>query len=171
MNPKIQYLEYIIQRLIEWYREVNPTGLPEQGIDKLKVFKMVFFIATANSDESNPDLLRIFNNFTAMPYGPVELDLYRDLGNIRNYQLGRTLTINQELDTTNTNLDIDVLTLIDNSIAKLREIDDKFLLKRSFELVEISHKWFSWRHTYYNTSTNNAPMPIELIIYDTKYYN
>ena len=176
---KIKYLEFIIRELIKWYKNEDPVeGETINEIEKLKVMLMVFFISIVNVTEEDLDLLTLFDNFSAGPYGPMEMDLYSDLETMSHFKINRaTEVINLDID--ETVLDEFKIKQILNAIEKLKQIDPNFINKSSWEMVLISHKYYSVRYhfeKYKNMCSGCIPkyglkIPVDFIKYDTHYFN
>ncbi len=167
---KINAFEYVIDRLVDWFKRKNPDKSFEDNFDKLKVFKLLFFVATAKaSKEKDGSLLDIFDKFIAMPYGPVEVDVYNNLDRMTKYKLEPnriTQTDKSPIklsETLNEDLFIESIDLLEQNNPDLINYD-------AFKLVDISHKWLSWRFVYQNSQKHNVLIPKELFSYDRKYY-
>ena len=70
MEDKILFFEYFIDSLSE--RNNNSF----KGFTTLKLIKLLFLTVGVSSTEDDRGLTTVFNNFVAMPYGPVESDIY-----------------------------------------------------------------------------------------------
>lgn len=78
-SNKILQFEYAIHKMMEWYRMVvaNPEQTIYNHFTRLASLKLVFLMsATKDPLNGNRDLLSVFNNYCAMQYGPVEIDVY-----------------------------------------------------------------------------------------------
>jgi hypothetical protein len=67
-------------------------------MNKLKLFLLLFFVTSVGSNKSSENQLTdIFDNFVAMPYGPIELDLFNNWDKIHssipNIYIGRYKTL------------------------------------------------------------------------------
>lgn len=149
-NNKVLYFEYTIYRLSEWVKKNNPKCThPEFIFSKLKALKLLFFVAAVGADANNNKLLYIFNKFYAMPYGPVESDIYNSILNhtTKVYDIFDRGTLKK-----NAVDEVAIFSTLDKEIKK--EIDDNImlLLKKNsniinlppYKLVDISHKWSVW---------------------------
>lgn len=112
---------------------------------RLGVMKMLFFAVV-----SNKELLKTFDNWYALPNGPVESDCY-------NYI--RSLDMSSELsDGAEQKFEDFLLTLPDNSIetpsnsheieSASHEMPGVLFGRNTFELVDISHRYECWRSAY-----------------------
>jgi len=68
-RDKILIFEYIIFKLAEWEKTIQPNIThPEFSFGKLKALKLLFFVASVNATRTEHKLLDIFNRFYAMTY-------------------------------------------------------------------------------------------------------
>ena len=66
--------EYWLMQMLNWGKEMTPQ-VPFYSFTRLKVLKLLFFTA-AVQNQNGDDLLDVFDNFYALPNGPVESDIY-----------------------------------------------------------------------------------------------
>lgn len=149
ITEKVLYFEYTIYKLSEWVKKNNPTFThPEFVFNKLKALKLLFFVAAVDSSSYNSKLLTIFNNFYAMPYGPVESDIYNSIlhKNTKYYDvLDRGTLIKNNADTSVfDSLDTGIKNDICNNIEKLLQKNSNIIYLPAHKLVDISHKWSVW---------------------------
>lgn len=146
LNKKIAF-EYLLDKLLIWYHEVEPYR-SDASFTRVKVLKLLFFLSVIKQ-EDNTDLLDVFDNFYAMQHGPVESDIYNymtseklDYFSFSDIYLERKreYSIN-EMQLSNT-----LRLKLDGAIAALRVANPKIISLSAFDLVEISHKWESWKH-------------------------
>lgn len=172
MNKKEQAFVYLIDQLIEWHKFLATDG---KGIldtfTKLKIIKLLFFATAIDSDKDN-ELINLFDNFVAMPMGPVESDIYNSINNnrITKYIIsdGR-LTINN----VETPIDQSVESMIDLAISKLKAINLNLILYTAFDLVDLTHRWDCWKITYSYAKANgkgSMPIPANLIRSSDKFF-
>lgn len=153
IEMKIEAFEYVLDKLIEWKTELHSELSNEEvlkSFSKLSVLKLLFFVASIRKkqDDKYSDLLHIFNAFYALPYGPVESDIYDSilLDRIPRYTIGdSSLIIKKE---GKSSLDSKDKKNIDVSISALRNINKSLIDLKPYELVEITHKWDCWKNTY-----------------------
>lgn len=82
IKQKIQAFEYIIIQLLKWYNEgkaLDELDKIPDDFDKLKVFMLLFYVVQSKVSPDDEGLLSIFDNFVAMPYGSIEMDVYNNL--------------------------------------------------------------------------------------------
>lgn len=154
ITKKITYFDYFITCLIAHNAPADITELEDKvksqyakglSISKLKVFKLLFF--TVAIDGKDWTLLdEVFDNFYALPYGPVESDIYDNLNLLQNYQLqGNNLTLKDSVDFLYSNCESHYKNLIKSSVDKLGESYPQLLSMSAIELVELSHKSDCWQ--------------------------
>ena len=178
---KILAFEYLVYRLIEWYKEVTPsTEDMASHFSRLSVLKLLFLTAAIKDnkvdDVNKKDLLGTFNNFCAMQYGPVEIDVYSAIVNdtLTVYRLSnKSIEVKRIVDKAFDNLSVVIRQSIDNSINILRCKNANIIWYNATKLVNITHKWQSWQNAMWlaNISGNRqSPMTTESIRKDMQYY-
>ena len=65
---------YFVDALNKWNKEINPNS--SSTYSKLQLQKLLFLASAINADKNNHEMLDMFNDFYALPYGPVEMDIY-----------------------------------------------------------------------------------------------
>lgn len=168
---KIVLFEYFLKKLIDWYCDYYGIELNEfndhsfNNLSKLKVIKLHFF-ACSTSEEA----LNIFDDFHAMPYGHVESGVYNRLNELTFFTIGNAkLTINDLNGLQNVQID----SVIDDAVNNLKKINPSLISLDPFDLVELSHKWFSWRYSFQQArkiGQYSKPISPQLIIQETKFY-
>lgn len=176
----INIFENIIFELRDWYiQQKNISSEQFNNLNDftiLKILKLHFFVVAINS--GTKDGLLNNNQFYAMPYGPVETNVYRfykdNNGNFNNLftisnentyfeNINNLPIINQELKLE-----------IKSAITKLKELEPNLILAGAGSLVELTHTWNSWKK-YYNLARRNGAyselMPNQEIKKDNKIVN
>lgn len=139
-------------QLFEEWRDSHEE-LKNKPFSKLKAMKLLF-LAAAPKEDGGDDLLDIFDNFYAVPYGPVEIDVYNAIQedklpsytvNYRNIER----KVDELYEPRNTTVWTsrehgDFYNQIRNAVNDLKEKNEKLVLLNAFELVEITHRWSSW---------------------------
>lgn len=172
---KISAFEYLLSKLLEWHREV--TGIPENDISILKALKLLFFISAVDVTEDTQDSLLddIFTNFVAMPYGHVESDVYANIKNKKHVNISINNRNSKVLESFDVNdVDIELRGKIDHYIQKLKEINRGIIEYSSFELVDLSHSWYSWKHYFSKAKSsysNSIPIPLPVIKNEDKFFS
>lgn len=173
-EKKIQAFEFILFILIQLYEKNRRNN----DLSILKTMKILFFISTAKV-ENKEDLLNIFDTYYALPYGPVEMDIYEAVKNNRLYffHVGDTTLSKNRTSISSKDfnlLDDELKESIIKSIELLIKENPSLLYLKAFDLVEISHKWFSWNY-YFNLakSKNQLKMriPIDIIKEEPRFYH
>lgn len=148
VEQKKQAFEYLVTKLIEWNDDLA-SQQSSNSFTKIKVLKLLFFVSAVKDNNGN-DLLDIFDNFYAMPYGPVESDIYNFMSNneLRFYSFTNTYMSQVEsYINTETGLDKNISLKIDKAINSLKNSNKNIIRLSAFELVDISHKWNVWRNS------------------------
>lgn len=153
---KILLFEYNVSKLIEWHNEVSAETFSFELNDfsKLKCIKLHFFTCSQNTE-----LLKIFDNFKALPLGPVETDILEAINsnklNFYSIKLGLNLkdgisvsaSSPSEIRLKNTEHILN-FNEVDIGISKLKKLNSNLVLLGANELVEISHHWKSWKEAF-----------------------
>ena len=180
-SNKILAFEYLVFRLIEWYAAVTSNKEDVTShFSRLSVLKFLFLSAAIKDEEiediNKKDLLGIFDNFYAMQYGPVELDVYSAIVNdsLSIYKLSNKLIeVKHDANIAFDNLSNDLRHSIDNAINILKKKNANIILYNATQLVNITHKWQSWQNAMWlaNISGNRqSPMTTDSIRKDMQYY-
>lgn len=148
INQKNSYFEYIVYKLNDLKNEFQIHD--DSIFTKLRLQKLLFLVSTINATSDNKGLLDIFDNFYALPYGPVESDIYdsmnkNDFTNIKFN--GNKCVLSNLNENTFTSLDYKYKDLVNNSIQKLKEkgVIKEYLEMPVFDLVNITHQWTVWQ--------------------------
>ena len=143
---KDEATKYILQQLCEWYYTLNPSKRVDDKNDLsvLKVLKLIFFLCTIEKDDKYL-LDDPFNNFFAMPLGPVETDVY-------DYLVRHTEMIDFK-KTYSKNIKEPLLDQLDRDkidyyITELKKINYDLINKSAFYLVDLTHEWTCWIEKY-----------------------
>lgn len=151
MNNKNDIFSYMLTQLVDWYKEVKKVEEEEalNHFSKLSVLKLLFFIAAVPNGTEENDLLDIFDDFSALPYGPVESQIYNAIcqNKIPKYTIGgRFAALNSE--PFSQELSSKITTRINKSITALRFLKPELITLGAFELVDETHKWPSWSDSF-----------------------
>ena len=145
---KVLCFEYIIHKLVLWYKELCPSEKsPVQNFTRLKAQKLLFFVASVKATENDSALLDVFDNFYAMQYGPVEIDVYSlmVLNGLTMYHFKERYTEKKNSDCSIfDDIPQETRNLLDDSIEELRKKNSKIVSLTASQLIDISHKWTSW---------------------------
>lgn len=175
MPHNINVFKNIFFQLKEWYKEELNYSEEDFNLYNdfsiLKLIKLQFFISAVNS-ENNNDILNGYQ-FFAMPYGPVETNTYSLIKenqingiNINRYKTNVSENFNLIEHDLNNNISI--------AINLLKEEEPNIIIASAGELVDLSHKWQSWKRNYAFARARrmySCPMDNNEIINDTKIFN
>lgn len=143
-SDKICYFDYFISQIIglNSSTEINQSqfesAVSKYKLSKLKLLKLLFSASVIEVDGKYL-LDDVFDKFYAMPYGPVESDVYDNISMVPNYIIdNRSISLKNP----------DHVISYDESFSKAicQRIDASTM--SSFDLVELSHKADSWRIVY-----------------------
>ncbi len=149
LHKKCSLFEYLVYRLVEKGGEFAPDK--ELDLSKLRLQKILFFVASFNATKGDHPLLDIFNEFYALPYGPVESDLYNAMNNPKAFKHisfnGNQCQYNDLMTITPERIikSPEDRALVDNAIKSLSPYLEKYLTAPVFDIVEITHKWSVWQ--------------------------
>jgi len=145
-EKKRHLFEYLIYLLKQWKDEQYPNVTEE--FTKLKLQKILFLVAAVKATAQSHPLLEVFNNFYALPYGPVELDIY-DAMNSNTFKRINFEDNYCKIDSLNNcyfeDLDSTQKQAMIEAIIAIRNMGVDYITKDPFELVDITHKWTSWQ--------------------------
>ncbi len=171
---KIKCFEYFISKIIEWYDEISPNK-DISSFTKLKVQKLLFLCSAISISSKNKGLLDIFDQFYAMQLGPVESDIYDAMVSNRFETISfeeRSMRIIPEgkIDLSQIK---EFIPKIDSAISKLKDRNKDIVTYSASDLVDITHKWNSWKCAIAIASIigkRSEKMLIENICKDTPYF-
>lgn len=108
----------------------------------------LLFLAAAPKEQGGSDLLDIFDNFYAMPYGPVEIDIQKAMceDKLPSFSVKyRSIEPREGSESYNAKRYNDKFYhRVRNAVNDLRKENEKLVLLNAFELIEITHRWSSW---------------------------
>lgn len=150
-REKEQYFQYVIHKLLIWNKELK--GSEDNDFSVLKLMKLLFFVSAASTTKdispNGDDLLNVFDNFHALPLGPVESDIYNILrtkkGLLDHYKISYKNT--EKVDNINNTFYLtpdNYTNTIDKSIEYLKTQNFSLLRLTPYDLVNLSHLWYSW---------------------------
>jgi uncharacterized phage-associated protein len=143
---KISAFEYLLTQMLEWGKEMYPQGL-DSSFTRLKALKLLFF-ASAVKNKNGGDLLDVFDNFYALPNGPVESDVYnRITTDTLTYYTFKDFSFARKLDYDSAGIDDQLKERLDAAIDALRSENEKIISYSAVQLVALSHCWLSWQNS------------------------
>lgn len=140
---KRQAIHYILYKFLEWW-EREGNSKTENDISALKFLLLLYQVLVVYNNKNEKYYLmdNIFNNLYAQPYGIIEND-------VKMYVIKSGLTTKNSAKIIEAPIiDIDLKNHIDNSINELFRLNKNLITYSSFDLVEMSQRTYSWRHTY-----------------------
>lgn len=188
---KYNYFNWLLYVIIRRYLNDNNITIhhfnDNNNFTKLKVMKLLFLmvVTDANINNERSILLDVFNNFVAMKYGPVELDIYNYIGDVNNQQVLNPNPVFIEINANRCFINIDIFNQMDEmdhneQIINMEQVvasmirDGKNPLSFSpSTLVDVTHNYASWKTVYENAKLNKRlfeRMPSFLIANDQIYY-
>lgn len=142
---KRRLFEYLVFKLDLWRQQEKK---PLESFTKLRLQKLLFLVSTVNSSSESHPLLEIFNKFYAMPYGPVEMDIYNAMLSNR-FESIKFEGINCKLSYSHSSdfnsIEENLRLAVDQSIDSLKSFDFDYISGPVYKLVEITHKWSAWQ--------------------------
>lgn len=135
----------IVFQIRDWYK--TRRGIEKNDLSTLKILKLFFFIA------SNSEKLLSFFEFSCMPYGHIEKELYErikkdvDFGffKMSNYH---TEFIDKEIDFL---MSYEINYEIVKSIELIEKSEPNFIYASAFDLVDLNTQWDSYKLCYKKT--------------------
>lgn len=173
MNNKKLLFEYIVYRLDGWKREISFTKVPT--FTKLRLQKILFLICAWSVSKDNPKLLSVFNRFYALPYGPVEMDIYEAMkdGSFEHLNFCENECRYDFEDFMFDGLPNDMKGFVDDAISHFYSENREYLTMPVFDLVDITHKWSVWQVSMEYAKVQGRNMEAisnDSIINSTAYY-
>lgn len=172
LEGKNRVFEILVFKLIDWYYN-NSSRTSLESFTKLKLQKLLFLVSAANATVDYKGLLRVFDNFYAMPYGPVESDIYNTMVRDGFEHISFTNDHVEIKGQLNANGFDSEKALIEEAILLLQSINPQLIHYTAAQLVEITHKWTSWKYAFEIANLlgkGSAKMDIDSICNDYKTY-
>ena len=143
---KKQAFEYLLTQMLNWGAEMKPA-VPNYTFTRLKALKLLFFTA-AIKNEQGGDLLDVFDNFHALPNGPVESDIYNSITSDNlTYYTFKDFSMKAKQPYIDLDLDNAIKDRINKAVQTLRQKNERIVAYKAEELVILSHSWFSWQNS------------------------
>jgi uncharacterized phage-associated protein len=147
-DPKIIAFDYFVYKLQQWFYRRNSLGT-ENDLSKLKVIKLLFFTVAISANRDEDGLLTTFDNFVALPYGHVESDIYERMHTSDYFIIDKQgLSSKADFNIEAINTRPALKSQIDKAISNLEVVNKELISYKAFDLVDISHKWNSWKTMY-----------------------
>ena len=133
---KIEAFDYMLHLFEEW--RDNHETIKGKPFPKLTAMKLLF-LAAAPKKDGGDDLLDIFDNFYAVPYGPVESDVYNAMceDKLPSFSVKyRSIEPREGAEPYNAKRYNDKFYhRVRNAVNDLREKNEKLVLLNAFELA------------------------------------
>lgn len=157
ISPHILNLEtkklvfaYFVDVLYRWNKELDSTCQPKYS--KLQLQKLLFLASAIDVGSKCPGMLDVFNRFYALPYGPVEMDIYSAMNSDSLMQIKVIDRICEYNPPQDKNLfdTIPVRTreLVNHAVSCLKQQNVNYFSISPFDLVKITHRWSAWRDAF-----------------------
>lgn len=141
--------EYLVFRLDEWKKKIESTGKSVPAFTKLRLQKILFLVCAWNTTNADRKLLNVFNSFYALPYGPVEMDIYEAMKSNRTFQYisfnGNKCVYSKLEKSLFEGDDSKGTKWIDEAINFFIQDRRRYLYMPVFDLVELTHRWSAWK--------------------------
>ena len=169
MKKKNAYFEYLIDAL----GRKSDSG--SNDFTTLKLIKLLFLVVGVSSTKDKMGLTEIFDKFVAMPFGPVESDIYNVIqaDNLAKYRITPYQCCIKNKSANISLSDPQQKEMIDSAIDLLLEKNPNILKCQPFELVDITHKWSCWKICYdiaLENGKHSIGIPSRMIQKSVKYY-
>lgn len=136
--------EYLLTLLLNWAKELIPV-VPEYSFTRLKALKLLFFTAAVKNEQGG-DLLDIFDNFYALPNGPVESDIYNCItADQLTYYSFNDFSFGLKQNYDEKDLNEELKSRIKLAVEALRGKNERIVAYKADQLVDLSHIWLSWQ--------------------------
>lgn len=150
MNKNLIF-EYLVFRLDQWKNDIEKNGVKVPIFTKLRLQKILFLVCAWNVENTDRKLLKVFNNFFALPYGPVEMDIYEAMKNdhafLHIHFHGNECVYDKLEASMFSSILHDYSNWIDDAIDYFIKKHRIYLTMPIFDLVDITHRWSAWRIT------------------------
>lgn len=140
--------EYLVFRLNEWKINIEQSNINVPVFTKLRLQKILFLVCSWKATKSEHKLLDVFDNFYALPYGPVEMDIYEAMKSNKTFQHiyfeGNKCVYPNLEESMFASLSGESRKWIDEAIDDFIQDQRCYLTMPVFDLVDITHRWTAW---------------------------
>ena len=141
--------EYLVSRLDEWKKNIESTGKSVPAFTKLRLQKILFLVCAWNATNTERKLLNVFDNFYALPYGPVEMDVYEAMKSDKAFKYisfnGNKCVYSNLEKTRFTGDESKEMKWVDDAVNVFVQDQRRYLYMPVFDLVELTHRWSAWK--------------------------
>ena len=174
-TKKMAAFDHVIFELTKWSSGLTDFDYSDNDLSKLKITKLLFFVAASTASAGERGLLSIFDNFYALPYGHVESTIQDHITDSKNFVLNKTkLNLKTGIKEYKSTLnDIDLEKKIEDAVSNLKKKNSKLIEYRAFDLVDLSHRWQSWITMFSLAKKHNKismAIPTEMIMREPKIF-
>ena len=143
-QTKKMAFEYLLTLMQKWGNEKNPS-VHYYSFTRLKALKLLFFAAAVKNKEGQ-DLLDVFDNFYALPNGPVESDIYNLItSDLLSYYSFKDFYFTAKQPYNEEELSDDIKVRINTAVEALKQKNERIVSYSAEQLVLLSHTWVSWQ--------------------------
>lgn len=173
-NKRVLF-EYFVFELDKYCFDLNLDS--RKVMTKLRLQKLLFFISTLFATKEDHVLLDVFDHFYALPYGPVEIDIYEMMASNRFEHISfdeNVCVITNRNVTGFSNLPCEQRNALDLTLKHLKDGRGRLYLECPvFKLVDLSHRWSVWRIAMdyaHSVGHNKARISTDEILDSTKFF-
>ncbi|WP_149914699.1 hypothetical protein [Sphingobacterium cavernae] len=167
---RIELFEYFI------FKSLKHNGALDNDLSILKSIKLLFFFSTVSEGNNDDFLLPIFGSVKAMPLGHVITDVYTAMkqNSPLSFFIFNKNGVNLKVSSVDeSKFSEEIRREVDNRFELLLSLNPDILKMTAYQLVELSHKWFSWDY-YFSQARRNGQLsmeiPLEVIKSERKIY-
>ncbi|MEZ2338555.1 type II toxin-antitoxin system antitoxin SocA domain-containing protein [Mucilaginibacter sp. RCC_168] len=175
ISVKLAAFDHVVNQLIGWYTEKHGNW-HENDLSRLKITKLLFFVSAVTAKQDEYGLLNIFDNFSALPYGHVESDIQDRILESSNYLITKdALSFQDGVQTyeKSPELSENLEAQVDEAVRSLKAKNPDLISYSAFDLVELSHRWQSWKTIFALAKQNgklSMKIPREMIMSEPKIF-
>lgn len=145
---KLLTTKYILLKLGDWFYELNPNR-KDNDLSVLKTLKLIFLLSTIEKEKIDKNLLDLGFTFKAMPYGPVETDVYNAYQDGKlNIISNKGLDYNSLKEISFDSIDSNTIDIIDRNISLLKNENYYLISNSASYLVDLTHLYDSWKDNF-----------------------
>lgn len=171
---KLLTTKYILLKLGDWFYELNPNR-KDNDLSVLKTLKLIFLLSTIEKEKIDENLLDLKFTFKAMPYGPVETDIYKayksgDLSIISNKGLDYKSLKEMDFNDIKT----ETIEIINKNVDLLKKENYYLISNSASYLVDLTHLYSSWKNNFKKAQAQgkfSIEIPTQEIKEEKTYYS
>lgn len=143
--------EYLVFRLDQWKNDLENAGVKVPAFTKLRLQKILFLVCAWNVEMKKRKLLNVFDHFCALPYGPVEVDIYEAMKSNNAFlhiSFDGNKCVYDKLDPSMfSSVNKEYKEWVDEAVERFMNDERQYLTMPVFDLVDITHRWTAWKIT------------------------